>query len=186
MTAHPRYDAKHDFAAKWPPMPDWSSDTIDAGGLRVMARVDLHQVLISGNLAEAATALASDAQEVGLWSMAARGTILIRIARDRGLLVSQTRIEVSDGWNANGWCATDMSDAYRVFDISGPSITDLVARAVSANFQAGSPSAAVLFAGAEALLYRCGDSVARLHVEQPLGGYIWRWLEEQAKAMNEL
>ena len=55
----------------------------------------------------------------------------------------------------------------------------VVAEATGADLVAGSPSAALLFAGINAILYRMAEDRARIHVEAGFGPYLWRWLEER-------
>ena len=66
-----------------------------------------------------------------------------------------------------------------MIDIDGPSMRDVLAEATSVDLDAGSPSASLLFAGVNAILYRMAEDRARLHVEAGFGPYLWRWLEER-------
>lgn len=182
MSHYPPHDAAHDFAAKWPAPPDWDRACIEVEGVRVTARTRVHQLLIGGRLDAAAEALCPQAQATGLWEISQRDETLVRLARDRALLVTPAPVAVEAGWREPGWCATDMSDAWRVFEIAGPRVEDLVARAVTADFRAGSPSAAILFANVEAVLYRKDETIARLHVDTALAAYAWRWMEVQSRA----
>lgn len=182
MSVGPRINAGHDFAAKWPKAPDWQSEVIEFAGIRVSAQPGLQQILVSGDLKRAISDMGVEAEETGLWDICRAGSpVLVRISRDRGLLVSNASTNFDEGWNQAGWCATDMSDAWRVLDIDGDRLEDLISRGVSADFRALSPSAAVLFAGIDVLLYRTTKTRARVHVDAPLAPYLWRWVEEQAK-----
>jgi hypothetical protein len=174
-------DASHDFAVKWTQVPEWRTASIGADGIGIHCVEGLHQILVSGKIARAVEALLPGVGTTGLWGIADEKGAWVRIGRDRALLVSGAARPVDPGWNSEGWCATQTSDAWRVFEIAGPRLKDFVRRAVSADFEAGSPSAAVLFAGLEALVYRVGQDRARLHVDAPLAAYVWRWMEEQAR-----
>ena len=66
-----------------------------------------------------------------------------------------------------------------MLEIDGAGLAALVAEATSADLDAGSPSAAIMFAGIPCLLYRTGQTTARLHVERPLATYVWHWLERR-------
>jgi hypothetical protein len=184
MSGIPVHDAAFNFADRWPVPPVWPQAVLGAPCIAMRALGGLHQILVSGRIDKAALSLCPGAVEVGLWGLAAADRILVRVARDRALIVAASPVTVSEGWNPEGWCATVMSDAYRIFEIGGPRLADLVGGAVSADFRKGSPSAAVQFANIEALLYRTGETRARLHVEAPLAPYAWRWMEEQVRALG--
>ena len=59
-------------------------------------------------------------------------------------------------------------------------MAEIVRESTAADLEASSRSAAILFAGVQAILYRRGEQRARLHVEAPFGPYLWRWLEARA------
>jgi sarcosine oxidase gamma subunit len=169
-------EAFPDPMAKWSPAPDWRAARLTRSDWSAAPADDLSQLLISGNLAAALATFEPAPVSVGLWQIAPTGGA-IRIARDRALLVAAQALAAPAGWQAAGWVATDASDAYRVIEIAGSALRAIVAEAVSADLDAGSPSAAILFAGVPALLYRTGETRARLHVEAALAPYVWRCLE---------
>lgn len=167
-------------ATLWSPAPDFSTAAIDRNGWTVRPVSGLAQMLVSGDLAAARAAFAPDTAEVGLWEIAAPRSCLVRIARDRALVVSAGGSQsVASGWRSEGFAASDASDLYAVFDLHGPAIRTVVAEACAADLDAASPSAATLFAGFHALLYRTAENGARLHVEAPFAPALWRWLEER-------
>ena len=106
---------------------------------------------------------------------------VVRIARDRALIVSAGPLTVEPGWH-DGWAATPADDVYAVLEIGGAGLQALVSEATSADLDGGSPSAAIMFAGIACLLYRTGQTTARLHVERPLATYVWHWLETRGEA----
>ncbi len=169
-------DATDDRGRFWTPAPDWPTAALEGEGWRARCVGGLRQTLVSGDLAAARAALAPGAGEVGLWGVAGEGTAIVRIARDRALVVSPPRFDIAPGWH-DGFAATPCDDAYAVIALSGPGIAALVAEGTAAGLAAGSPSAAVLFAGVSCLLYRTQPQAARLHVESPFAAYIWTWLE---------
>ena len=90
-------------------------------------------------------------------------------------------LTVEPGWH-DGWAATPADDVDAVLEIGGAGLQALVAEATSADLDGGSPSAAIMFAGIACLLYRTGQTIARLHVERPLATYVWHWLETRGEA----
>lgn len=160
----------------WSPQPDWRTARIEGNGYSVRRVLDFGQTLVSGDLGAALAELMPGAPEVGLWSVAEAQPFAVRIGRDRALLVSPAPLGVAPGWR-NDYVATPCDDAYAVLEISGAALREIVAEGTSVNLEAGSRSAAVLFAGVTVFLYRTGPETARLHVEAPLAAYLWAWLE---------
>ena len=115
--------------------------------------------------------------EIGLWQVASASDHVIRIARDKALFVATTQIPFETGWNPAGFSVTDASGAYGVIEIAGTELTDLVAEASAADIDAGSRSAAVLFAGIPCLVVRTAPEVGRVFLEAGFTTYLWRWLE---------
>jgi hypothetical protein len=168
----------------WAASPDWATAEIRRDDWRTRPAHGLGQVLVSGRIAGAVEALAPGAPEVGLWGMVASNPCVVRIARDRALIVSAQPLTVEPGWH-DGWAATPDDDVYAVLEIEGAGLSALVSEATSADLDARSPSAAIMFAGIACLLYRTGQTTARLHVERPLATYIWHWLERRGEANRE-
>ena len=131
--------------------------------------------LISGDLEAAIGALAPGAPLIGLHAVAPAGAHALRIARDRALLVTPAPVHMADGWR-DGWCATDVSDGWAAVEISGPDAPLALMQGTSADLAAGSPSAAVMFAGLRCLLART-EAGFRLHVEAPWLEALLTWLE---------
>src|SRR3569833_1324441 len=169
-------EATPDPMAKWTPVPDWSTARLTRPGWNAAYVEGQFQTLISGDLAAAFAGLDPQPVSVGLWGMAA-APATVRIGRDRALLVASQPFASGWGWRQDGWAATDASDAFRVLSLSGPALRSVIAEATSADIDAGSPSAAIQFAGVPALLYRVAEREARLHVEASFAPYVWRWLE---------
>ncbi|MCV0395530.1 MAG: hypothetical protein K5872_16840 [Rhizobiaceae bacterium] len=165
-------------ATLWSPRPDFASVTIERDGWAARSVTGLSQCLVSGNLAAARKAFAPDALEMGLWSIATSIPILVRIARDRALIVGHDTGVVPSGWRPEGFAASDATDLYAVVEIAGPAMRDIVAQATAADLDSGSPSATVVFAGLQALLYRVDEQAARIHVETSQATALWHWLEK--------
>lgn len=168
--------ADYDAAAKWTPFPQWEGARLQRRGWSARAVAGLRQTLVSGDLEGVRAALPGPLPEAGLWAVEPARTLLLRLARDRALIVSDAPIPLAPGWQAAGWAASP-ADAFLVFELSGENLIAPVREAVSAGLEAGSPSAAVLFAGVPAFLYRTAPDTARLHVEAPLAPFVWRWLD---------
>lgn len=165
-----------DPMAKWTPTPDWATVRLERSGWSAAPVAGLFQTLLSGDLAAALARLDPAPASVGFWAIASPERAAIRIGRDRALLVGASPLGLATGWRA-GYAASEASDAYAVLQLAGADLRALVAEATAADPEAGSPSAAILFAGVPALLYRVAEAQARLHVEAPLAPYVWRWLE---------
>ena len=141
---------------------------IDRPRLTARALAGRGHALISGDLEAAIAALAPGAPLLGLYAPAPDGAHALRIARDRALLVTPAPLGATEGWR-DGWCATTVDDGWAAIDVEGEDAPSALAQGTSADLAAGSPSAAVLFAGFRCLLLRT-DTGFRLHVEAP-------WLE---------
>ncbi len=162
--------------AKWSPAPDWSSAAITRENWSARPVAGLRQVLVSGDLPRAVAAVLPGAEEVGLWEQARRQEVLVRIALDRALIVGEGGPALEHGWHAEGFASTAADDLYRIFELRGEGVRDLLREGTAADLDGGSRSAALNFAGVPALLYRTGDNATRLQVENPLAAYLWQWL----------
>ena len=171
------HETMRDRGKFWRPAPDARS-RIERDDFRAEFVQGLGQALVSGNLAAARAALASGAREIGLWDVAHSGPCWVRIARDRALLVSPQQMPVEPAWR-DGYVATPFDDACSVLELSGTAMPQVIAEATSVDLEAGSRSAAILFAGVTAFLYRLSPDRARLHVESPFAAYVWTWLEDR-------
>lgn len=168
--------AMRDRGHFWRPVPDWCNVSLRGKGWSVSRIEGFGQTMLSGKIEAAVDELAHGAAEVGLWGLTDTDRVLVRIARDKALLVTPSPLEAGLGLR-DEFVATPADDAWAVFELSGDTIADLVAQATSVDLDAGSRSASVLFAGVPALLYRTAKDVARIHVEASLATYLWTWLE---------
>jgi sarcosine oxidase gamma subunit len=162
-----------DFAAKWTALPDWATARLELPDLAVTSVDGLEQMLVSGDLA---ALVAGGMTPVGFNEIASGDPYAIRLARDRALVVSARPIPIGSGWDAAGYGMTVMTGGYHVFAFSGSGIGDLLARATTLDPASTGPSAAVRFAGADAIVYRHGADALRVHVERGLAPYLWQWL----------
>lgn len=176
-----------EISKRWSPPPDRSHPVIDRHDLEITWVRGLRQTLLSGDLKAARADHAAETPEVGLCGIANEGRALVRLARDRALLVSELadEPEIEPGWHAAGYAATPMDDAWAVLDLAGPKAASIVAQgaAVDLGRANASPSAALLFAGCWCILYRRASDRARLHVEQPFAAYMASWLNKVARSV---
>jgi hypothetical protein len=103
-------------------------------------------------------------------------------ARDRALIVSAAELAVEPGWR-DGWAAAPAGDIYAVLEIDGAGLRHSSPEAASADLDAGSPSAAIMFAGIPA----CFTGPGRRPRGCMSGGfrdYVWHWLERRGDAPN--
>jgi sarcosine oxidase gamma subunit len=161
----------------WSAAPEWQTAEITRPGFSARPVLGLGQVLLSGRLEAAREALAPGAPEAGLWSVVQGDGYLVRIARDRALLVTSQPLGIQSGWHPQGFAASPAEDAWSALELEGDQLRNVIAEAVSADLDLASPSAAVQFAGVTALLYRTAENRARLHLERAVAPYIWQWLE---------
>lgn len=160
-----------DLAQSWPRIPDWSGTAYEGRGIHVTSVSGLTQHLVSGHLAPFGA-------DIGGLGIAGRDKATIRVARDRILAVNAEPSLVTPGWHEEGFAATDVSALYHVFEISGPGVPDLLREALLVDPDNAGPSAAVMFAGLQAILYHVENhETLRLHVERGHAAYLVNWLE---------
>ncbi|MFZ1815812.1 MAG: hypothetical protein WBO55_07260 [Rhizobiaceae bacterium] len=173
----PDFVSSHDSSRKWTPLPEWRKARIGGAGWTAAPVSGLHRLLVSGDLKAAQRALAPKAVNCGLWDNGGDGDLMIRIATDRALIVISHLPKFEAGWNGKGFAVSLASDGWMAFEIGGDQIGDLIAQSSSARIAAGSPSAAISFAGIPVLLVRRDKQTALIHVEEGQAAYFWRWLE---------
>lgn len=167
------------LAERWPAAPDWSTARIEGRGATAKSVAGLHQMLVSGDLDAWNAAAGLSGHGVGALALATGKAWQLRLARNRLLAVSEKPFAMEPGWH-NGFAATRMDGALHVFEIEGKGIDGVIANAMTLDPDAKSPSAAVLFAGVNAIVYRY-DAVDRLrvHVDRGLAPYLWEWLNSR-------
>lgn len=162
------------------PFIDWGSANLQRDGVSIRSQLGLTQHVVSGDL-EAFSAAHGVGLPVGLLEKAEGQRYAARTARDRMIAVGIPDAEVRIGWNDAGYAITRMSSALHMFELSGANALAIVSRACSADPRDPGPSAAVLFAGVTACLYRYGDpETMRLHVDRALAHYLWSWMKAQS------
>jgi hypothetical protein len=160
---------------EWPPARGGAELLIDRQRLIARRLGGLGQTLISGDLVAAVAGLAPGAPMLGLYALAPEGAHALRIGRMSALLITPAPLAVMDGWR-DGWCATNVDDAWAAVEISGADAPQALMQATSADLASGSPSAAVFVFGVRGLLART-PSGFRVHIESPWLETLLTWLD---------
>ncbi len=167
----------HDLSAIWPAQPDWRAAALDRPGLSVRPAPGLAQHLISGDFAAWARQASFPHADIGGFGLAQGDRYCVRLARDRVLAVGPSDFVAPSGWRAEGFAATPISAGLLVFEMRGPLAPGVLARATALDPSKTSPSAAMNFAGTQAIVYRYRDpDTARIHIDRPMGPHFWTWL----------
>ncbi|MDX8468239.1 hypothetical protein RFM26_21300 [Mesorhizobium sp. VK23B] len=166
------------LAEKWPAAPDWTTAVLNKDGISVRTLGGLNQLLVSGDLTAWSQASGLAGGGVGAGAVAGGDSYMVRIARDRILAAGERPFPIAAGWHEAGFAVSVMDAGLHVFEIEGPALAGLVARATALNPGQASRSASILFAGVNVLFYRFGNpDRARLHVDRGFAPYLWEWLE---------
>jgi sarcosine oxidase gamma subunit len=168
------------LAEKWAVVPDWQTAAIEVPGLAIRSPAGMSQYLVSGDLNAWSKASGVPAKGVGAFGKTEGERHAAQVARDRLLVVSASPLGVEAGWHVEGFGVTVVSAGLQVFEAEGPGTAELIARATTLDPSAGGASAALSFAGANAVVYRHGDKL-RIHVDRGLATYLWTWLETAAR-----
>ena len=161
-----------DLAQTWPRIPNWQEIAEVSPGLTLTTIVGLRQYLVSGNLAPFGDG-------IGAFGLAGSENAVLRVARDRLLVVNPDPARVAAGWHADGYAMTDVSAMYHVFELSGPELDGLIGEAVLIDPQNGGPSAATMFAGLQAFVYWQAEGRLRVHIELPHATHLFSWLQSR-------
>ncbi len=147
-----------DLGAKWTAVPDWSSAALEAAGLCVRTRPGLVQHLVGGDLEAFAARARMSGTGVGAFGRADGDRYMVRLARDRALAVGDPGFDASSGWHGAGFAVTPTSAGLHVFEVAGRRAAAVISRATGLDPGAGSPSAALAFAGVQAIAYFHGGA----------------------------
>lgn len=165
-----------DLAAKWPRVPDWQTAVLETHVLSIRTLSGLNQYVVSGDLEAWRRHAAMPGPGIGALAVAGGDPYAVRLARDRILLTGGDLPHLASGWNEQGFAVTGIGDGLHVFEITGPSLPDLLARATSLDQSTPGPCAAILFAGVNAVAYRYKNAgTLRVHVDRGLATYLWTW-----------
>ena len=160
----------------WTP-PVALHDGFNLGGARLVEIALSRQTMISGPGAR-------KAGDIGWPEVVGRATYRITLRRDRAIEVGgDVRPE---GWDSTkGAAVSDVSDATRVFDLSGAQAFDILKRGTEISLDQPSASVVRLLFGIEVWLYRIKDErTFRLHVAHALGEALVGHLKAAAAAQK--
>ncbi|RWO55338.1 hypothetical protein [Mesorhizobium sp.] len=167
-----------DHAAKWPVAPNWETARLETQALSIHVVIDLDQQLVGGNLGAWSAAAESDGIGAGAFAITAGDPYCVRLARDQLLWVGHSLAATAGGWCEEGYTATDVGAGLQVFEVSGPAAPSLMQRATALDLAVSSPSAAMLFAGVTAIVYRYRyTDTFRVHVDRALATHVWTWFQ---------
>lgn len=142
-------------------------------GLEIRVLAPVPQLMVSGDLTAFCAAHALPAP-VGLLGAVGLPHYALRLARSRMLVVGQTADHAAAGWQ-EGAATTPMTGALAVVEIAGPNRMEVFARATAIDPRAGSPSAALHFAGVTAALCEASTGL-RLHLDRGMVPYLLDWI----------
>jgi hypothetical protein len=166
------------LAERWPAAPDWAAATLESADATVRSVAGLHQMLVSGDLDAWNAASGLSGPGIGAFALAKGKAWQVRVARDRLLAVSEKPFSIETGWHGEGFALTRMDAALHVFEVEGEGLAGVIARATTTDPAGKSPSAALLFAGVNAIVYRHATAGRlRVHVDTGLAAYLWEWFE---------
>jgi|TARA_R110002072_G_scaffold19100_32_gene71242 sarcosine oxidase gamma subunit len=160
---------------------DMSADmSIVKDGLSIAAVALNRQTLISGP-----AVLTQVEDQVVEWpGVAASAAYTLCLRRDRVLVVNGP--DVADGWDVEEQLAiSDVSDAYRAFDLEGPHAMEVLNRGAELSLTVPSRSVARMLFGLGVLLYRVGaKNRFRIHVASAQADALWKSLQTAARAVG--
>lgn len=144
----------------------WTDRALEVGGAwavpgcRIARPPARCQTLISGDLPAALAALSVEGPCLGFAEAPAGADHAICIGQDQALVITQARPTLSAGWHAPGFALTEAGGAFQALSLTGPDAFDVLAHGLAAPPPAGSPSAALLFAGVRALVTGDADALS--------------------------
>lgn len=161
----------------WAPARPFDGPLVARPGFAVRALTGIGQTLVSGDCEAAFRAIAPGAPTLGLFESVpeAAAAYALRIAHDRALIVTPAPLALEDGFR-DGFCVTHMDDGYAALIIEGDGAPLVLMQGCAEDLSAGSPSAAVLFAGFRVLLART-EAGFRLHVERSWAEALLTWFD---------
>ncbi|MEM7723623.1 MAG: hypothetical protein AAF376_14810 [Pseudomonadota bacterium] len=165
----------------WTDRPLGIGERIEGADLVVTRDEPGHLTLISGDVEAAVADLAPGAPILGLGQIADHRPTAIRIARDRGLLVTDRPVARFATYD-NGIAASPADGLYACLTVTGPRASALLAEATAVDVAAGSPSAAITAMGCSVLLTGVPNGGWRIRVASPMLTYVTSWINAALSA----
>jgi hypothetical protein len=168
-----------DLAEKWPIVPDWKNASIQHHSTTIGTISGLRQLLVSGDIGAWSRANGIVVASTNVSSIITGDRYTVRLARDRILAVSAVPFGITSGWHEEGFAVSAVDAGLHVFEIDGPRMPDILARATTLDPNGNTASAGLFFAGINAVVYRYRSArCVRVHVDCGLAPYLWQWLEQ--------
>jgi hypothetical protein len=165
-----------DLSTRWPAEPDWQCELLNRHSLSMRRLHGMDQLLVSGDLDVWHRRLGVEGSRGAPVTKAGAGAYTVRIASDRLLAISISAFEASAGWHEEGFAVTRVGSALCLLELTGADVDTLMERATSSDARSGSRSAAIFFAGIQAIAYRKGGAL-RLHVDRALAAFVVQWVK---------
>ena len=164
-----------DVGQKW--SPAGFDPELSLPGLSVRKVPGLHLALVSGNTSACLARLGIAGPPLGATALAEGDGFALAMARDRCLAVSATPFALEEGWHAEGYAFTEVTDGFTPLSVTGSALMPLLAHATTNDWDTPTRSAAISFAGlAAAAVFRGDKGGLWLFVETPQLPYLQRWL----------
>lgn len=170
-----------DFAEKWNPVPAWSGKLIQSAELHLERISGRALTLVSGNISSLLQHKAVDGSPIGWGEECVGGNGILRLARDRVLIVCEKDPELLPGWHKEGYAVSRVDDQYALFKLEGPMVRNVFAMGTSLNFHGVSDSCALLFAGIHAIVFKGASDSIWLMVENPHATFLVDWIKKSLK-----
>jgi heterotetrameric sarcosine oxidase gamma subunit len=168
----------HDRGAFWSAPPTWNTAELVGRDVRVTVHAPRSIWIASGDV-DAVLRARDCAAPVGPREVCTASRYALRLGPDRVLLISETYIELRDGWQT-GVALSELHDGMLVFEMTGPGGRALLAQGTEYDFEStvARPleSSRMLFGGLKVAMMRRGTGW-RLHVERLWAPALWRWLQ---------
>ena len=164
-----------DFAQKWNAIPDWNAPLVQQEHLSVVRVQAPSLTVVSGDCLRGLEMAGLDRPPIGWGTEISDKPAILRLARDRVLIVSDTPPGLEPGWT-DGFAVTCADDQYGLFELSGGWVPRLFAMGTALDYRGSSPSCSFLFAGIAAIGYQMRPDSIGLLVESPLAPYLIDWI----------
>lgn len=180
-----------DVSGAWTIPPTWEKCTIKIAGALLRPVLNLRQILLSGDIPMGLGRYAPGIGLKGPGDPAIGEKYAVRLASNRGLLVSESEVDMSEGFSdwSNGYAISDVSDAFAVFEIEGPLLRTILSHGAALSMLANQTGGAAMttFGDILAIVYfRETKNCARIHVDRSLAPYLWRWFEVLGSTMRDV